>query len=97
MVMVRGLLILLVCSNSYVEIMWTIVLDTGILLLLPTDLYKKLGGSQLVEYWKGNYVYRVQYKRSRCLFFFLAGTIFFEASPNRNKNRQMSNKERNDF
>ncbi len=29
--------------------------------------------------------------------FFLAGTIFFEASPNRNKNRQTSNKERDDF
>jgi hypothetical protein len=29
--------------------------------------------------------------------FFLAGTIFFEASPNRNKNRQMSNKERENF
>jgi hypothetical protein len=26
-------------------------------------------------------------------FFFLAGTIFFKASPNQNKNRQMSNKE----
>jgi hypothetical protein len=30
-------------------------------------------------------------------FFFLAGTIFFEASPNRNKNRQMSKKERDNF
>jgi hypothetical protein len=29
--------------------------------------------------------------------FFLAGTISFEASPNRNKNRQMSNKERDNF
>jgi hypothetical protein len=29
--------------------------------------------------------------------FFLAGTIFFEASPNQNKNRQTSNKERDNF
>ncbi len=29
--------------------------------------------------------------------FILAGTIFFEASPNRNKNRQTSNKERDNF
>ena len=29
--------------------------------------------------------------------FFLAGTIFFEASLNQNKYRQMSNKERDDF
>ncbi len=30
-------------------------------------------------------------------FFFLAGTIFFKASPNQNKNRQRSNKERDNF
>jgi hypothetical protein len=31
------------------------------------------------------------------IFFFLAGTTFFKASPNRNKNRQRSNKVRDDF
>jgi hypothetical protein len=30
-------------------------------------------------------------------FFSLAGPIFFKASPNQNKNRQTSNKERDDF
>jgi hypothetical protein len=29
--------------------------------------------------------------------FFLAGTILFQASPNQNKTRQMSYKERDDF
>jgi hypothetical protein len=39
----------------------------------------------------------VQYKTSCHLFLFLAGTIFFEASPNQNNNRQTRNKERDKF
>jgi hypothetical protein len=48
-----GLLILLVFSKSYVEITQTVVLVTGILLLLPTDLNKKSTTSTNIHEDKG--------------------------------------------